>query len=364
MNINPIRADQCPRYFSAGPRYDIVWPQVAALPRLPRLCHHNFCIRRTSRQGRRCGTQEKREAGVTLNLEQCTWFSDAVEYLGNIVPPGQLHVHNKSVDALKNASLPTTKTLLKSFLGMCNVCRRFIKDVAQRAKSLNAMTHAQVHPDLPNPSDVALAAFEDLRQALLAAPVLALPKTKGQIVVDFDACADQLGCTFLQEQPDGTILPVGYWSRGLSPAEKNYSTTDRECLGVVWSVLNLRNFLDGPRFQIRTDHQALTWMYSTAASIGRLMRWRLRLFKYAFYIQYKPGASQRAPDFLSRTDNDAAVEDIHDDIPCLKLAETANGLLTGRYTGTDMPSPVEYDDIVEAQQTDKFCVELAKRVAR
>jgi len=67
---------------------------------------------------------------------------------------------------------------------------------------------------------------------------------------------------------------------------------------------------------------------------------------------------------LSRTDNDAAVEDINDDIPCLALAETANGLLKGRYAGTDIPAPVEYDDIVEAQQTDAFCVELAKRVAR
>jgi len=80
-------------------------------------------------------------------------------------------------------------------------------------------------------------------------------------------------------------------------------------------------------------------------------------------MQYKPGASHYAPDFLSRTDNDAAVEDINDDIPRLALAETANGLLTGRYTGTDMPAPVEYDDIVEAQQTDAFRVELAERVA-
>jgi len=59
-----------------------------------------------------------REAGVTLNLERCTWFSDEVEYLGHIFRPGQLHVHNKNVDALKHASFPTTKTQLKSFLGM------------------------------------------------------------------------------------------------------------------------------------------------------------------------------------------------------------------------------------------------------
>jgi len=57
-------------------------------------------------------------------------------------------------------------------------------------------------------------------------------------------------------------------------------------------------------------------------------------------MQYKPVASHHAKAFLSRTDNDAAVEDINDDIPCLALAETANGFLTGRYTGTEMPAPV------------------------
>jgi len=58
-----------------------------------------------------------REARVTLNLEKCTWFSDEVEYLGHIVRPDQLHVHNKNVDALKHASFPTTKTQLKASWG-------------------------------------------------------------------------------------------------------------------------------------------------------------------------------------------------------------------------------------------------------
>jgi len=68
-----------------------------------------------------------REAGVTLNLEKCTWFSDEVEYLGHIVGPDQLPVHNKNDDALKNASFPTIKTQLKIILEMCNVYRRFVK---------------------------------------------------------------------------------------------------------------------------------------------------------------------------------------------------------------------------------------------
>jgi len=70
------------------------------------------------------------------------------------------------------------------------------------------------------------------------------------------------------------------------------------------------------------------------------------------------------PDFLSRASTVAPPEDVHDDIPCLALAEMANGLRTGRYTGTDTPEPVEFDDVVEPQQTDDYCVEMSPRVTR
>jgi len=120
------------------------------------------------------------------------------------------------------------------------------------------MTRAEVPRDLPKSTDAALAAFDDLRPALFAPQNLAVPKAKGQMIVDVAACADQLGCTILQEQPDGTRLPVGYWSWGLTPAERNSSTTERESIGVVWSVLKLIHFLDGHRFLMRTDHQALS----------------------------------------------------------------------------------------------------------
>jgi len=199
------------------------------------------------------------------------------------------------------------------------------------------MSRAEVSPDTPKPSDVAIAALDDVRQALLAPPMLALPKAKGQMIVDVDACADQLGCTLLQERPDGTRFPVGYWSSGLSPSEINYSTMERECLGVMWRVLKLRQFLDGHRFPIRTDHQALSWIYSTTESSCRLMRWRLRLSEKSFDLQYKHGASHHAPDFLSRMDSDAALEDINDDIPCL-----ASSSLPAQPIGSHRsPSPIE-----------------------
>jgi len=222
------------------------------------------------------------EAGFTLNCERCTWFSDEVEYLGHIARPGQLHVHNKNVDALKHAKFPTTKKHLKSFLGMCSVYRRFFKDFAKRSKPLNALTKAEIPPDLPPPAGVAIASFEDLRNALLCPPVLALPKAIRNLVVDVDACPDQVGCTVLREEPGKVLHPVGFWSRGLTAAEQKYLTTEHECLGVVWDVLKLKHFLDGQRFLIQVDHQARSWIYSTTHSRGRLMRWRLCLSEYTF----------------------------------------------------------------------------------
>jgi len=94
------------------------------------------------------------------------------------------------------------------------------------------------------------------------------------------------------------------------------------------------------------------------------MRWRLRLSENTFDMLYKPGASHHLPYFLSRASTVAPPEDIHDDIPCLALAETANGLRTGRYMGTDTSEPVEFEDVVEAQQTDDYCVEMSTRVER
>jgi len=195
-----------------------------------------------------------REAGVTLNLEKCTLFSDEVEYLGHNVRPGQLHVHSKNVDALRHEKFPITKTQLKSFLGMCNVYRRFVTDFAKRAKPLNALTRGEIPHDLPPPTDAAVAAFEDLCHALLFPPVLASPKANRKLIGDVDACADQVRCTLLQEEQGDLLHPVGYWSRGLTAAEQNYSTTERECLGVVRGVLKLRRFLNGERFLIQTDH--------------------------------------------------------------------------------------------------------------
>ena len=66
------------------------------------------------------------QAGVSLKLKKCSFFTDNIQYLGHVVRPGQLAVAEKTITAVKQFRIPETQTQLWSFLGPCNVYRRFV----------------------------------------------------------------------------------------------------------------------------------------------------------------------------------------------------------------------------------------------
>jgi RNase H-like domain found in reverse transcriptase len=183
-----------------------------------------------------------------------------------VIRPGRLGVAEKNTDALKGETLPRTQTELRYFLGLCNVYRRFVPRFAALAAPLNIYLTKGNPPVLGELSEAArqALAFEALRQKLLSPRVLGLPRRDGHLWLDTDASDAQLGCCLLQEQPSGPAFPLGYWSHTLSAAERNYSTTEKECLAIVWAVTHLWPYLEGVAFKVRTDHHALRWVMNLA----------------------------------------------------------------------------------------------------
>ena len=51
---------------------------------------------------------------------------------------------------------------------------------------------------------------------------------------------------------EGKLFPISYISKKLSVAERNYSTTEKECLAIIWAVKKFRNYLHGRAFVIET----------------------------------------------------------------------------------------------------------------
>jgi len=85
------------------------------------------------------------------------------------------------------------------------------------------------------------------------------PNFQHPFILELDACAYGLGAVLAQEY-DGKKFVVAYASRTLSPAERNYSATEREALAIVWATKHFRPYIQRMEIIVRTDCQALQWL--------------------------------------------------------------------------------------------------------
>ena len=66
-----------------------------------------------------------------------------------------------------------------------------------------------------------------------------------------------------------------YASRTLTPAERNYSTTEKETLAVVWSCEKFHIYLSNVDFEIVTDHKTLEILYGIKSRLNARNEWWL-----------------------------------------------------------------------------------------
>jgi len=92
---------------------------------------------------------------------------------------------------------------------------RFIPEFSQHAAPLHALKEKGCQF---NWTDQHQVAFDTLKKALSEAPVLQIPDFSGEFVLVTDA-SDLAISAVLNQQVDGSLAPIAYYSRLLSPAE-------------------------------------------------------------------------------------------------------------------------------------------------
>jgi len=119
----------------------------------------------------------------------------------------------------------------------------------------------------------------------------------------------------LAQPYDEVDHPTSYASRKLSSAERNYSTTEREALGMVFSLQKFRHYLLANPFTFYTDHQALKYLVNKPLHHGRICRWLLLFQEFEFDVVVRPGRENVGPDHLSRVETGEEAVGIEDELP-------------------------------------------------
>ena len=238
------------------------------------------------------------EHGLCLKPEKCEFEKLVIKFLGMIIGNGQVDMDPKKVEAVTAWPTPTMKKQLQQFLGLVNFYRRFVKGFANIACPLHDLTGSapwiwtEAHQQ----------AFEQLKQALVEAPILATPDEELPFRLETDASDYAIGAVLSQKGADGHSHPVDYHSWALDPAERNYQIYDKELLAIIDALLVWRKYLLGAKhvFEIWTDHLNLLFYRQPQNLTRRQARWITDMGEFQFTIHHLPGKANGQADALSR----------------------------------------------------------------
>ena len=214
-------------------------------------------------------------------------------------------------------------------------------------------------------------AFEEVKKLVSAAALCAYPDHNKRFVIETDASDYQMGAIIKQEDDNGLLRPVAYFSQKFNKAQLNYSTRDQELLSIVMVLKKFRTMLLGAQLDIYTDHKNLTF---DNLNSQRVLRWRTFVEEYSPTLHYIPGPENVVADALSRLDREdpvlepqpaSTVEEVLEDAEDLMFIsfgdtetyECIDAYLNLPELDTPTDNPLNLEWIREKQQEDTSLLE-------
>ena len=186
---------------------------------------------------------------------------------------------------------PKTPKALRGFLGLTGYYQKFIHDYGKIASPLTNM----LKKDSFAWTFASERAFQDLKEAMTQAPMLALPNFTNAFVVECDASGSGVGGILMQER-----RPIAFFIQALQGRNLLLSTYEKEMLALVLAVQKWRPYLLGRTFIVRTDHRSLKFLWEQRITTYAQQKWLSKLMGYDFQVEYRKGVENVVANALSR----------------------------------------------------------------
>lgn len=130
------------------------------------------------------------------------------------------NVASKTCNAVQAIQPPTSFTILRSFLGLCNVYRRLVSNFARIVTPLtNKPRHYNLHT-FPDMNEAVITSFRHLKEALVKPPVRALLQSNLTYFLGTDECYKKFHAVLMQRYVDKYLQTPEYYAHNLSFAEE------------------------------------------------------------------------------------------------------------------------------------------------
>ena len=257
------------------------------------------------------------QAKLPIDIDKCEFHTQSTRYLGLIISNEGIRMDPAKVEAIQEWETPRTVKDVQAFLGFANFYRQFIFKYSKLAAPLTAITR-----NGPNGKPVfswtpeADEAFQALKHAFTTDPILAHFEPGLKTMIETDASDSVVACVASQEHVvNGRKVwrPVAYFSKKMSPAERNYDIYDKELLAIVKAFDEYRPELtmseDEEPVKVVCDHKNLEYFMTTKRLNSRQARWSEFLSQFNFVITFRPGKANERADALTWRTQDAPSAD-------------------------------------------------------
>lgn len=241
-----------------------------------------------------------KQANLTISLDKSRFCRKQVNYLGYLLTNDGIAIDNSRIEPILNYARPKCVKDIRRLLGLGGFYQRFIQNYSKIVAPISDLLRKNQKKFVW--TEKAEESFQELKTALVSAPILANPDFQLPFVIESDASDNAVGAALIQHI-EGEPRVIAYFSKKLSSTQKKYASVEKECLGVLLAIEHFRHFVEGSRFKVITDARSLLWLFTIGVDSGnsKLLRWALKIQSYDIELEYRKGKQNITADCLSRS---------------------------------------------------------------